>query len=241
MANQFEQIWQNFLYRLEEEIERSSQADVARRLGVNRGQISKWLSGLQVGGNLKTFVTHVNKLGIPLESLLLQGSAAQPELPDSSEIHTLEGNTPARPAYILGGNNHPEDAKGVIVPVYSMAGAGPAMKFEESEPIANISIPLEYARAALYPVKVVGNSMEPTLKEGGYVGIDRSELRLVQGKVYGVCLPYEGIVLKRVFLDHQKNSLILRSDNPDHPPITLPIEDREGLIIGRVIWVMQDV
>lgn len=59
----FKQIWDEFLRLLIREINHSSQADVARRLGVNRGQVSKWLSGMQVGGNLKTFITHAQRLG----------------------------------------------------------------------------------------------------------------------------------------------------------------------------------
>lgn len=60
----FNQIWAEFLRKLQEEIDATSQADVARRLGVNRGQVSKWLSGLQIGGNLKTFISHSERLGI---------------------------------------------------------------------------------------------------------------------------------------------------------------------------------
>lgn len=70
MENQFDQLWKKFLDKLEIEISNSSQADVARRLGVNRGQVSKWLSGLQVGGNLKTFMSHLEKLNTSIESLL---------------------------------------------------------------------------------------------------------------------------------------------------------------------------
>lgn len=74
MDNQFDYIWKRFLTLLESEISRTSQADVARRLGVNRGQVSKWLSGLQVGGNLKTFVAHLENLGVPLSYVVNSSS-----------------------------------------------------------------------------------------------------------------------------------------------------------------------
>lgn len=88
MCNQFEDIWGKFLTHLEDEISRSSQADVARRLGVNRGQVSKWLSGLQVGGNLKTFITHVNRLGLNWDELTPLHSAPVNSF-DKSLTHVL--------------------------------------------------------------------------------------------------------------------------------------------------------
>ncbi|GFM38289.1 helix-turn-helix domain-containing protein [Desulfovibrio psychrotolerans] len=85
MDSQFDYIWNSFLKRVEAEIDRTSQADVARRLGVNRGQVSKWLSGLQVGGNLKTFLTHLEKLEIPLNQLTNPNYQSPPPTSQSTQ------------------------------------------------------------------------------------------------------------------------------------------------------------
>ncbi len=62
---------------------------------------------------------------------------------------------------------------------------------------------------------------------------------MIAGKTYAIWVPYEGVILKRVFVNHSKNCLILQSDNPNHPDQELPIDERENLVIGQAKWVLQ--
>jgi len=41
----FALLWDTFLARVREESEKTSQSDVAKRLGVARGNITKWMNG----------------------------------------------------------------------------------------------------------------------------------------------------------------------------------------------------
>jgi len=83
--------------------------------------------------------------------------------------------------------------------------------------------------------KVVGDSMEPTLKEGDLVLVDLSQKEIIQGQIYAVRL-FNGLLIKRLQrLDQNRVRLI--SDNPVHPPEERNLESGEFEIIGRVLWV----
>jgi phage repressor protein C with HTH and peptisase S24 domain len=213
-------------------------------LRVNRSTIKVWLDNSK-GGERTSFrdmLRYIDKLGIQLNEVFGESvsTSASIKKEPTAQIRNLRPLAQAEPAFVLPESTLPASV-GVIVPVYAAAGAGAALERIEDEPLAQISIPMKYARAALFVVLVEGDSMEPTIRKGAYVGLDRESQKIVQGEVYGVNLPYEGVVLKRVYLDHSNNALVLKSDNPQHDPITLPIDGREGLIVGKAVWVMQDV
>lgn len=126
------------------------------------------------------------------------------------------------------------------IDVYTMAGAGGGRDLENYEPIDSIILPLSFDVPSLVAIKIRGESMEPTIYDGAIVGIDREDRQIINGKVYAVWIPYEGSVVKRVFVDHEK--VILKSDNNNFPAFSIPfgnIRDRENIIIGRAVWVVQ--
>jgi hypothetical protein len=72
------------------------------------------------------------------------------------------------------------------------------------------------------------------------VGIKQSAIS--QRKVYAVCLPHEGLVLKRLtyeYIEAAGTSVwMMKSDNPDknqHPDRRLP-PDESTIIVGRAVW-----
>lgn len=127
------------------------------------------------------------------------------------------------------------DAKSVVVPVYSAACG------EDGTPqvTARLSIPQSFSSPDLYVVRAASSAMEPGIQKDAYVGMDTSKRHVASGELYGVKLPYEGLVIKRVFCDNQNKTLLLRSEKPDHPEMTLPADESDKYIVGRVIWVMQ--
>ncbi len=54
-------------------------------------------------------------------------------------------------------------------------------------------------------------------------------------------MPYEGLILKKVFVDLEQGYLRLKPENPEHPEQKLPIDQREDLVVGQAVWVMQEV
>ncbi len=128
------------------------------------------------------------------------------------------------------------------VPVYSFAGAGKFIDLTEIEPIDTLLVPKEFYRKRLSIVKVVGPSMEPYIKDGAYVAIDLDYKELVSGYIYCINLDYEGILIKYVIKDRE--GVTLKSENPKFHDIFIKkeeIKDSDHFVIGRVIWVWQNI
>jgi phage repressor protein C with HTH and peptisase S24 domain len=130
------------------------------------------------------------------------------------------------------------DAKNALVTVHST-------QEEEGESdiqsLGKLNIPQSFVTPGLYVVRLDNAGMEPYIHKGAYVGIDTTQQRVASGELYGVRLPYEGLVIKRAYIDTQNGKLLLRSENPAHPEVQLPLSESEGCILGRVSWVLQRV
>jgi phage repressor protein C with HTH and peptisase S24 domain len=97
----------------------------------------------------------------------------------------------------------------------------------------------EHAARIIY---ASGGSMFPRIQDGRVVLINTAERKPVDGKIFAVCLPDGGLILKRLVHDYHPAAgeivWILRSDNPDKtafPDKILPPDDRT-MIIGRAVW-----
>ncbi len=154
-------------------------------------------------------------------------------------LRTEQGYVPAdAPAGMVceePGRYGGQDAKNLTVAVYSanLPDNG------DNAPVGRLSIPLSYSGPGIQVYRVDGTSMEPYIHKDAFVGIDTARKHVASGELYGVRMPYEGMVLKRAFVDAQGEKLILRSENTSHPEMLIPLEDYEQHVLGRVAWVMQ--
>jgi len=127
----------------------------------------------------------------------------------------------------------------VIIPVYHEVDAGNAERNHTSvEPIDWVPVPVSKLTNRSFGIKVVGDSMEPTISHGSVVVVDPNQKSIIDGKVFVIEIPYVGATIKRVFVKYP--NLILKADNPSYEEQTIPLEKLEtnGLrIIGRVIAV----
>lgn len=87
--------------------------------------------------------------------------------------------------------------------------------------------------------KVETSGMEPLICKGAFVGIDTTQKNIVSGEIYAVHIPFEGISLKRVFLDGDNQRLVLRAENKLHPDQFVPLDKHFDRVIGSIAWVMQ--
>ncbi len=86
---------------------------------------------------------------------------------------------------------------------------------------------------------IFGNSMEPELKEGDTVLIDKSQQAILAGAIYAVGLA-DTIVVKR--LEKRPNKLVLLSENRTYPMISFEGEEMNSVrIIGKVVWVCREL
>ncbi|TFU25617.1 peptidase S24 [Thermus tengchongensis] len=104
------------------------------------------------------------------------------------------------------------------------AGAGPPMWNEGAEYIT-LHIPeLRGKREEeLFAVRVKGDSMEPTLRDGDIV-VFWTGGAPEPGRIVAVHVHWDGVIVKR--LQRYNGSWYLYSDNPDHPPVPLTEHDR---------------
>jgi phage repressor protein C with HTH and peptisase S24 domain len=126
--------------------------------------------------------------------------------------------------------------------VYSFAGAGKFIDLTEIEPIDTLLVPKEFYRKRLSIVKVMGPSMEPYIKDGAYVAIDLDYRELISGYIYCVNLDYEGVLIKYVI--KSRDGVTLKSENPKFDDIFIKkeeINDSDHFVIGRVVWVWQNI
>lgn len=86
---------------------------------------------------------------------------------------------------------------------------------------------------------IVGNSMEPELKNGDTVLIDLVQKAILGGAIYAVGLD-DTIMVKR--LEKRPDKLVLLSDNKEYSPIYFEGEEINNVhIIGKVIWICREL
>ena len=131
------------------------------------------------------------------------------------------------------------EAKGTVVTVYSMHSSGISDTPKEPEGIGKLSIPQSFFVPGIQVFKVETSGMEPLVCKGAFVGIDTTQKNIVSGEIYAVHIPFEGISLKRVFLDGDNQRLVLRAENKLHPDQYVPLDKHFDRVIGSIAWVMQ--
>jgi hypothetical protein len=104
-----------------------------------------------------------------------------------------------------------------------------------------LTIPEQFHRSALIVVRMDESDMEPIIHRGAYVGIDKERKTVRSGAVYALDMPVEGLVIKRVLHDSENARIILRSENSTFTDQTLPAEGVGDRVIGRVVWVLQEI
>lgn len=124
------------------------------------------------------------------------------------------------------------------VPVYGSTGAGPDVELFSGEPETFIQVLPQYMLPDLAAFRVDGDSMEPTIKCGSYVGVVPFAGDLAEGGIYLVHMPPFGRVIKRIRMG-EGGTIMLYSDNPVYDPLPLPFEGYEKVVLGKVVWIWQ--
>lgn len=126
------------------------------------------------------------------------------------------------------------------VPVCTCAGAGAEIDYDAVNEVDFVPILKEYWHENLRIVKIEGDSMDPTIKDGSCVGvIPYTSKKLKAGKIYLVNIPDFGYVVKRVYPGEKQGTIQLVSDNKNHKDKTIDCNGYEHVIIAEVVWVWQ--
>lgn len=125
--------------------------------------------------------------------------------------------------------------------VYAMTRTDPETGAWAKECLESIALPESLSRPQLLVVKMDNTSMEPGIRRDALIGIDCDDAPVRSGEIYALDMTGEGLVVKRVARDLENQRLLLLSDNPSHQPQSLPLENPGVGIIGKVVWVIQDI
>ncbi len=123
--------------------------------------------------------------------------------------------------------------------IYASAGGG-AFNYEEApdtimlDPHMVQRLGGERELKNIDSINVLGDSMEPTFKDGDIIFINRTMNDVRKGGVFVVSTPI-GLFVKRLFL-RSDGTLDLISDNPQYGVESVPMENVE--VIGKVVGSM---
>jgi len=218
---------------------KATQADLARHCGISRASVNGWLSGATKsldGANLTKAAEYLH-----VTPGWLAGT--------STQKRPIEARDSAL-APILAWEHTDELPYGeyVLVPRLAIrlaAGHGAdnshQVQVELSQETPQAFRAEWIRRLRLRPnrlaaMQAAGNSMEPRIHDGDSLLIDTSQTQVRDGGVYA--LWYDGGErVKRLFL-RPGGGLLLRSDNPMHPEITLSHDEAACVrVIGRIVHV----
>ncbi len=117
------------------------------------------------------------------------------------------------------------------------ASAGPGAFADEEEPFGAFGVTEQWLREQglepqmLSAIAVTGDSMDPTLRDGDEILVDRTP-RPPRDGIHVVRV--DGALLVKRLETGRPGLLVLRSDNKAYDPIELPPAEVE--VIGRVVW-----
>uniref|UniRef100_B8DJI7 Putative phage repressor n=1 Tax=Nitratidesulfovibrio vulgaris (strain DSM 19637 / Miyazaki F) TaxID=883 RepID=B8DJI7_NITV9 len=107
------------------------------------------------------------------------------------------------------------------------------------QPFAHAWLARKGTPSAMVLMDVVGDSMEPEIRDGDTVLVDRATEDLRFGQVYAVGLE-DAVLVKRVM--RTPDGLALVSDNPAYSPIRVRGDELEQFrVIGRVVWLCREI
>lgn len=236
-----------FFERLNTATDIRSQTDLATALGVNRSAVTqaktrnavpqKWILSLARRYELSADWLEFGK-GAPRSAAPKTRQIAPPPPPPLARVlHPLALNGLDAPPSL-------EDEELVYVPKASARLCAGAGSFEvEARALAEYPMPYRRLAAlgspkAMIFMDVVGDSMEPGIRNGDTVLVDQSRTAAADNAVYAVGVE-DAIYLKRIVADAQ--GLILRSDNEDYADICLYGDELHSFrVIGKVVWLCRD-
>ena len=217
-----------FFRRISEKTDIATQMDLAKALGVNRSAItqakirdavpSKWILALS------------RQYGISPDWLEFGA--------ESSEVLR---NAPPNPIF----RPIPDIAiETVMIPkVRAVLCAGGGSLELEAVPVSKHPLPRTWLSRMgsaddMVFMDVIGNSMEPGIRDGDMVLVDQSRKEISQRSVMAV--GYEdAIFIKR--LEKRIYGLTMLSDNSDYEPVDIRGEEMDLFrIIGKVVWLCRD-
>ncbi|MBI9112544.1 helix-turn-helix transcriptional regulator [Maridesulfovibrio ferrireducens] len=209
----------SFFERLREQTDISTQAQLARELGVGRAAVSlvkkkgavppRWILDLSVRYNI--------------DSTWLESGLGLPHSEESAEAFAEDFTRVPKVAARLSAGGGSFETGGEIEGYYAF----------HKNWISSKGNP-----ANMVLMEVYGNSMEPELKAGDIVLLDQSKQSILAGGIYAIGVE-DTVMVKRV--EKRPGQVVLHSDNTDYSPIFLGGDELENVrVLGQVVWASRE-
>ena len=213
------------------------QEQLAALVKVSQPTVSRWERGRSFPGTLQ------------LENLAQLYQIGEPELGSLAEYATdISSQRAAAIGRLLEQSTtslliqHPRYYE-TAIPYYANIAAGLGEFQEQLDgPRSQLEIPREiYERdPASYALRVIGNSMEPLIREGDLLVVSPSA-PLTDGCIVAACVEPDGDVVK-AYHPNPDGSVVLKPLNPAFPEIKLlPGNGKQARIWGRVVLQLRDL
>jgi phage repressor protein C with HTH and peptisase S24 domain len=208
----------SFLKRLREATTITSQASLAKALGISRAAITQAKKNDSMPAK---WITELSRLYNVNPDWLKKGSGQK--ILSQNSYHEIFLQVPKIKARLSAGGGSFE-TESEIKEFYSFRKDWLSRKGKAKDMVL---------------MDIIGNSMEPELKEGDTVLIDQSQQAILAGAIYAVGLA-DTIVVKR--LEKRPKKLVLLSENRSYPMMSFEGEEMNSVrIIGKVIWVCREL
>lgn len=217
-----------FYQRVRESTDISTQMELARALGVNRSAVTQAKNRDAVP--MKWILTLSRQYGVSPDWLEFGTGTPKKSLEKSALVS----------AFPLPTVEH----ETIMVPKVRATLCAGGGSFElEAVPVAEHPLPRTWLSRmgspdAMVFMDVIGNSMEPVIRDGDMVLVDQSATDPAAKAILAV--GYEdAIYIKR--LEKQANGIVLLSDNLDYAPMRVAGDELQSFrIIGKVVWLCRD-
>ncbi|NWK73154.1 helix-turn-helix transcriptional regulator [Acinetobacter sp. SwsAc6] len=204
------------------------QVDLMEATGATKGAVSKWVSGTNVPRS--EFMPALSKVLKTTENWLLTGNSVI----ELTQVEPWDSNTPL-------------DDDEVEIPFFkdfSFACGGGLI----SEAIANETRKLRMSKATLRNLSItkenavaataMGDSMNPTIKDGDTIHVDLGRKNIKDGKIFAIC--FGGLFYCKRLYNLPLGGIRIVSDNSvEYPEIHLSAQDVIDQQLEIIGWVWQ--
>jgi repressor LexA len=214
---------------------RWTQKDLASALGVAQSRISEWERGLG-SPSIEDYLVLTGEHGFDL-AWLLSGKAQKSLEVDGLPQPIVAFSTAGAAPEVVNTAHY------LAVPLLSdpVAAGEPLVNTDEVEEWAWIHVSQIGKRKNLVAIRIKGDSMNPLIRDGDIVAIDRHDWK--PPGIFAVRCDTDGVTVKRVkqIGDH---ALLLVPENRDYDERLVTLAKGQMLrdvVIGRAVWQWSDL
>jgi len=224
-----------------------SQADFAKQIGKSKTTVVNYEMGHRLP-DVDFLVDFSNATGADLVELLrlrIESGEHQPKDRTLLDVYSDMGfinRGRSEPAHDLAQALGAPDGF-ILVPRYDVAASmGNGAVIHSEQVVDHLAFRAEWVRTELGTsprnlilISAIGDSMEPSLRAGDLLLIDRSVESVKQDSIYAIAHDGELRIkrIQRLF----DGSLVIKSDNPNYRTEELsPAQAEQMRIVGRVVW-----